>query len=186
MRISTVQGDIRGTFDPNRCLPGNTKALFPGLSLVVAPRFELGTSSPPVHENRFGTVRRNWVFGLNHDDDRVIGSIYSVLAYEDTDGPWLAAMATIDEPPEWLRKNDTKASFCFKPLTRSQAFGCEIVRHGILDEVSVLSPDRRPQEPLARVVSLREAEPGLNPGDQVFYGGQVLRRPGIGRVLALR
>jgi hypothetical protein len=50
-----------------------------------------------------------------------------------------------------------------------------IIRDGLLNEVSVLSPATKPAEPLAKVVLLRER--AIDPaGGEVFYGGPVLRR----------
>jgi hypothetical protein len=96
---------------------------------------------------------------VNHDDDRVVGSVRAFSRMEDVGDPWTVAHATIDRCPSWLRKDDTKASFGYKVLFENpDVFGCEVVRDAFVTEVSLLSPDRKPKEPLARVVGLWEAE----------------------------
>ncbi len=102
---------------------------------------------------------------VNHDDDHEIGVVHTLTRWEDTDGPWLAAIAEITDRPEWLERG-TRASFGYGPIhTAPDVFGCEILRRGIVNEVSVLSPGREPAEPLACVLALHptEAKPTSSP-----------------------
>src|SRR5690349_2876843 len=41
---------------------------------------------------------------IDHDDAKQIGVVRSIDRFEDTDGPWLTAVATIYDRPAWLRK----------------------------------------------------------------------------------
>ena len=114
---------------------------------------------------------------------------------EWTDGPWMIASATIPDPPSWLRKHDTKASFSYSPYARSSFTDCEHITAGHINEVTILSPGREPFEPLARVLSVRPKTrfkpPATttrnrpDPEARVFYGGDLIRRP-TGQVLGVR
>ena len=96
---------------------------------------------------------------VNHDANRLVGEVSSLIRWDDETGPWLAAIRTIHDAPVWLSK-ETRVSFGYKPAgTSSDVFGCEIARRGLVDEVSLLAPDRKPAEPLARVVTLRRSVP---------------------------
>jgi hypothetical protein len=96
----------------------------------------------------------------------------------------LSALATIYDRPAWLKKYDTKVSFKYTPAgTSNDVFGCQIVRRGLIREVSVLSPGVEPAEPGAKVLTISRDEAAVNPGDRVFYGGARIYRPGIGQVL---
>jgi hypothetical protein len=75
-------------------------------------------------------------------------------------------------------------------------FGCEVVRHGIVTEVSVLTTST-PAEPGARVLTVhpqrqptaverRPASTVAQPDERVFYGGELIRRPNVGQVLGVR
>ena len=123
---------------------------------------------------------------INHDDDRVIGTVHTITRFEDTDGPWLACIAEIHDLPCWLTRGDTKASFSYVPLGSNDVFGCEIARRGIIKEVSVLSPSVEPAEPLAKVLTLHPTEPKASTraaaGDTLLAPGRIVRR-GIGQVL---
>jgi hypothetical protein len=68
-----------------------------------------------------------------------------------------------------------------------------------LNEVSLLTPSVAPAESRAKVVLLREAPVGSMSlpaaglssdrpavGEEVIYGGGLLRRPGIGQVIGVR
>ncbi len=99
---------------------------------------------------------------VDHNDDRRIGTVHTLTRFEDTDGPWLACIAEIEDVPCWLRKNETKVSFSYKPAATSHdVFGCEISRRGYITEVSVLSPATVPAEPLAKVLTLHPTEQAL-------------------------
>jgi hypothetical protein len=54
-------------------------------------------------------------------------------------------------------------------MVNDDVFGCEVVRDAFVTEISILSPDRRPKEPLARVVGLwkEEAKPERSAGTLV-------------------
>jgi hypothetical protein len=65
-------------------------------------------------------------------------------------------------------------------------FGCEILRRGLLTEVSVLSPGCEPAEPLARVLTLHPTETKPRAEEIILPAGSLVVRPGIGQVLALR
>jgi hypothetical protein len=96
---------------------------------------------------------------VDHAKEREIGVVHTLTRYEDTDGPWLAAIAEITELPCWLRKYESKASFGYLPAgTSNDVFGCEIARRGLVTEVSVLSPGCKPAEPLAQVLTLNPTE----------------------------
>jgi hypothetical protein len=125
---------------------------------------------------------------IDHDDTKQIGVVRSIARFEDVDGPWLAAVATIYDRPAWLKKYDTKVSFRYKPAgTSNDVFGCQIVRRGLIEEVSVLSPGVEPAEPGAKVLTInRDEAAALKPGDRVTHGGPMIYRPGIGQVLAIR
>jgi hypothetical protein len=116
---------------------------------------------------------------IDHDVNRVVGSVRSFSRMDDVDGPWYVAHATVDRCPAWLRNRDTKASFEHKNLfVNEDVFGCKVVRDAIVTEVSILSPDRRPKEPGARVIGLWEQEaPRPDAAREVIYGnGQLIRR----------
>ena len=82
-----------------------------------------------------------------------------------------------DDPPGWLRKHNTKASFAFIALGQGTFTECEHVTDALINEVGILSPGTRPAEPLARVLSLRPLAATATPDrdtageDVVFYGG---------------
>ena len=95
---------------------------------------------------------------VNHDADQVIGTVDSLMRIEDTNGPWLAAVATLDRCPEWLNTRYTRASFALLAGRTSHTLGREIVRGGYIDEVSLLTADREPVEPSARLLTLHPKE----------------------------
>ena len=97
----------------------------------------------------------------------------------DTSGEWLAALCTITTAPNWL-KVGTAASISFPNLHRSALGAAERIELGLVPEISVLSPGRQPAMPGAKVAKFR-AEPAR--ADEVFHGGEVIVRHGIGRVL---
>ena len=125
---------------------------------------------------------------VDHDKDCEIGVVRDVFRMDDTplSASWWTARVEIDDPPEWLARN-TPASVCFAALHRGTPVNGweDIIRRGIVKEVSILSPGVRPDEDCARVVLLREA--AAEPVDRVFCGGDgMIRRPGIGQVLGIR
>jgi hypothetical protein len=136
---------------------------------------------------------------VNHDRTREVGSVLELLELPDTDGNWLAARCRVDAPPTWLEQGKTKASFSYA-VARSQRIGGWVrVLRGVLNEVSLLAPGVAPAESRAKVVLLREAPGGSMSlpaaglssdrpavGEQIIYGGGLLRRPGIGNILGVR
>lgn len=90
---------------------------------------------------------------INHDEERPLGVVRELTRFEDTDEPWLAAIAEIEDPPDWL-KHGLPASFAYKNLLRNpDMFGCDVVRHALVTEVSVLTTSK-PAEPGARVLTV--------------------------------
>jgi hypothetical protein len=126
---------------------------------------------------------------VDHDDERRVGTVHAIHRMEWTDGPWMVAYATVHDPPRWLRRYDTKASFGFSAMWRGTFTECEHIMAALVNEVSILSPGTLPAEPLARVLSLRPIRrsdattPG--PAGEVIYGGPIIRR-NIGQVLGVR
>jgi hypothetical protein len=104
---------------------------------------------------------------IDHDDSKVVGRVRQLLRHPDTPwGLWLAALCDIDVPPLWLKRG-TACSFGFAPLNRQEYAGWQIVRRGLVNEISLLSPSVQPAEPLAQVLtfSSREVPPKANPGE---------------------
>jgi hypothetical protein len=97
----------------------------------------------------------------------------------------IGAHVEFHERPEWLRARETPVSFACKSLLQSDAHGCDIIRDGWLTEVSVLSPDRTPAEPLAKVVYLRPAEETAARSEAALPSG-LIRRPPIGQIVGIR
>jgi hypothetical protein len=142
---------------------------------------------------------------VDHDDERRVGLVRELRRLDDyAFGRSLMALCEIDDPPPWLRQ-DTAASFAFVTLHRQAYNGWEIVRRGLVREVSVLSPSVKPAEPLARVLTFHPAvppktraaaagpaHPGSVAGDVLAREWQsaappgVIRRVGVGRVLGVR
>jgi hypothetical protein len=118
------------------------------------------------------------------------------VEWDDLGGPWLVARAYVTDRPSWLKRG-TKASFGFKAPGRS-SFIDGWVYNGYVTEVTVCSPSHEPKEPLAEVVLLERTSPAARPtrstaagsdrlaAGEVFYGGGLIRRPSIGRVLGVR
>ena len=48
--------------------------------------------------------------GVDHDLSRVIGHVDKLFRFDWTDGLWIAAHATIEEPPPWLKRDAISAS----------------------------------------------------------------------------
>jgi hypothetical protein len=102
------------------------------------------------------------------------------------------ALAELDDAPPWLQKG-TPASISHSACHRTIYNGWEVIRDGLVTEVSVLSPGVKPAEPLAQLITFtrQESPPATTRADrpsvagEVFYGGAVIRR-NVGRVLAVR
>ena len=122
---------------------------------------------------------------VDHDDDRPIGFARELCEFPDTDGEWLAALTTITAPPGWLKRG-TAASIGYASLYRQPLGDAERVLRGLATEVSVLSPGRRPAQPRAQVALFRRSTDEAAPGGQVFYGGEMIRRPAIGTIIGIR
>jgi hypothetical protein len=150
---------------------------------------------------------------IDHDTERQIGFVSELTRVDWTSGPWLAGLATITDAPGWL-KQGTRASFEYKPIQRTDWRGCDILRHGFVTEISVLSPSVKPAEPLAQVLTfgplnvppkaatsavgrVAHARPAADDVEaqvarQLAQAWQseappgIIRRPGVGRVLAIR
>ena len=130
---------------------------------------------------------------VDHEDDQRIGTVHELVRIEWLDGPWLCARATVDEAPGWLRTR-TKASFGFiAHNTRTYSEG-DLIAGALVREITVLSPGRKPAEPCAEVLLLRQVSPATEATSDLAVAGEnlrdptgaVLRRPGIGQVLGIR
>jgi hypothetical protein len=115
---------------------------------------------------------------IDHDWERQVGTVDALFEMPYGDGPWYTAHAAITEPPAWLTQRDTKASFARLNRDSLWVGRCERVRHAHVTEVSILSPDTRPCEPLAEVTSLRrrQPEPTREPEGEIIWGGPMVRR----------
>ncbi|HEY2371774.1 MAG TPA: hypothetical protein VGH82_04425 [Gaiellaceae bacterium] len=109
---------------------------------------------------------------VDHNVERQIGLVDVII---ELDG-WLAFRCTLQEAPSWLRKG-TGASAGYKVLHRQQLGDGERVLDAILDEVTV-TVGQTPVNAGARVMLLRD--------DEIEHTRGVIRRDGIGRVLAVR
>ena len=135
---------------------------------------------------------------VDHDNNHRIGTVHELARIEWIDGPWIAARASLSDPPAWLRQYQTKASFGHKNYNRRTYTEGELIAGAFIDEVSVLSPSVQPREPLAQVLLLQRTTPAARqPGssavgsdrlaaDEVSYGRPVLRRLNVGRVIRVR
>ena len=120
---------------------------------------------------------------IDHDPTRVAGVVHDVLEFDDTDGAWAWARATITDPPDWLRQG-TSCSYGSFPVHRSN--------HGwthssLVKEVSLLSSNHTPVEPRAHVAVLRHTSLPSTAAPREIHlpPGAVIRRPS-GRVLGVR
>jgi hypothetical protein len=66
---------------------------------------------------------------INHDATREIGVVRELTRFEDTDGPWLVALATVTNRPQWLRPGTTRASFGYRG-GRTSSFDGDVLRQG--------------------------------------------------------
>ena len=126
---------------------------------------------------------------VNHDETRVIGIVRELTRFEDTDGPWLVALATVTDRPAWLKRG-TRASFGYK-CGRTQQLRPRRSPQGLGDRG--LGVDRRTRTvgawcPRADAARGRQRPilPVAPAGATVIAGnGQIIRRP-VGQVLAVR
>jgi hypothetical protein len=59
---------------------------------------------------------------VDHDKDREVGVVHELVEWENTDGPWFVARATVTEAPEWLERG-SRASFGYANLERQEIGG---------------------------------------------------------------
>ena len=130
---------------------------------------------------------------VDHDFGQVVGRVDLSWVGEDEDygtriRRWWFASCELDEKPDWLKRGGG-VSWSWNPLSSYRAGDTEILTSCVFREVSLLSPARNPAEPLARVCLVKPSvkrHPQAEPEGQVFGHGQILRRPNIGQVLAVR
>jgi hypothetical protein len=120
---------------------------------------------------------------IDHDPQQRVGTLRQLVEFPDTDGRWVAAIADVDDPPAWLKRN-TAVSIAYANLSETQANGCQRVLDALLAEVSILSPARKPAEPNARVLSLGIAR--RETVEETIDLGGIVRRPALGAVLGVR
>ena len=135
---------------------------------------------------------------IDHDDDRVVDRVKNVYVWDDVDygtrvRRWHFAACELDEKPDWLKRG-SGVSWSYHPLHEYAGNqDTTVLTSCIIREVSLLSPARTPKEPLARVCYVKEtpvthrhpraARP--QEGEVVFGHGQMLRRPGLGKLIAV-
>jgi hypothetical protein len=95
---------------------------------------------------------------IDHDKDRAVGVVHELVEWENTDGPWFIARATVTHPPEWLKPFRTKASFGYANVERQEIGAWGRVLRALVTEVSLLSPAAKPAEPLAQVVLVQRSK----------------------------
>ncbi len=80
-----------------------------------------------------------------------------------------------------------RASFSYRVLRAYEFNGWEIVSRALVEEVTILSPSRKPVEPSTEVLLLERAPAATTPPvSEVSYGdGSVIRR-NVGQVLGIR
>lgn len=93
---------------------------------------------------------------IDHDRTRQVGAVRSLFEFDDTDGVWLAATATILDAPGWLAKG-TPASRTTASWQHTALGAASRILRGALTELSILSPGVKPNEPGARVMVLERA-----------------------------
>jgi len=120
---------------------------------------------------------------IDHDPQQQVGQVHEVTEFRDADGLWHAATATVDDPPEWLKRGSA-CSIGFITLSQTQHHGCLRVLDAALKEVSLVSPTHRPLEPLARVLTLGIAH--REPAEETIGTAGVTIRRNLGTLLAVR
>jgi hypothetical protein len=99
---------------------------------------------------------------VDHDVSRLIGTVDELFTMDWVDGPWICCRAVVDDPPCWLRKYETKASFArWDVHSTTHADGLERVTSALAKEVSLLSPATQPAEPLAGNTTMTPAVKSL-------------------------
>jgi hypothetical protein len=118
---------------------------------------------------------------VDHEMHRSVGQVIELFEADDTDGRWVWARTAVTDRPAWLSRG-TRCSFGRYNAHVSQ-FGW--THRAFVQEVSLLR-DLVPKEPRAHVATLyRSDEPVIERDDpvvEVFYGGDVIRRPNSGYV----
>lgn len=138
-----------------------------------------------------------WPVLIDHNDAQPIGRVREIFRMEDTQPfeLWHAALCDIDDPPPSWLKVGNPVSFAFSTLHRWEHNGWQIIRRGLVNEVSILSPGVAPAESLARVCTLsRQSQdsplavgprnpPKAAAGGELIVGGIIRRN--CGRVIAV-
>ena len=106
---------------------------------------------------------------IDHDPQRVVGHVREFSEFDDVDGAWLAAHASLDKAPGWLKRG-TAASLSFHVFRDQKISGWTRILDGLLSEVSILSPAVKPAESLARVVLVQDEEPEAA-RDEIIHRG---------------
>lgn len=139
---------------------------------------------------------------LNHDSDREVGRIHSLMPMDWTSGRWLVGLGEVDEAALAYVRRDAPASFSWISGSSYDLDGWTVVSRGIVREVTVVGPGFDPVDCGARVLSVRAAQPPAArtapagtthrdlPAEMLAWAAAaptgVVRRPGIGRVLGVR
>lgn len=152
---------------------------------------------------RFLPIHSEIPLVVDHNLERQVGVVHELFEMDWIDGPWVCARATVSDPPCWLKRYETKASFSRWNIHSTPVGESDRVTSAFVKEVSILSPTTEPREPFACVLSIRPTEtphtttrttaapiaraPVQPVGGEVFYSapGTVLRRT-VGQVLGVR
>ena len=82
---------------------------------------------------------------VDHNMDRQVGVVHELFQLDWTDGgPWICARATVTDPPIWLKRHETKASFGRWDIHSTPVGGSLRVTSAWMREVSVLHPQSNP------------------------------------------
>ena len=148
-----------------------------------------GRSLDEIGSLRFAPGRSTVPLVVDHREEREVGIVHKIFRADWSDGPWWMASATLTEPPAWLEKYGTRASFGFHPYERRTFTEGELVAAAFVSEVSLLSPATTPAEPLAQVVLVQRSPlpPSTAPptGEVTLGHGRIARRYG-GQILRVR
>jgi hypothetical protein len=87
---------------------------------------------------------------IDHDSSQRVGTVTGLSPFEDFDGPWVLAEATVTDPPGWLKRGTA----CSYGLIKVHQSSAGWVHAGLVKEVSLLSSAHEPREPRARVAVL--------------------------------
>ncbi|HZG35793.1 MAG TPA: hypothetical protein VEY87_08090 [Gaiellaceae bacterium] len=135
---------------------------------------------------------------VDHNREHVVGQVRNFWVHEDVDlgtrcRRWWFASCHLTEAPSWLKRGGG-VSWSYNLLSAYDLDGISIITSCLFREVSLLTPATQPAEPLACVMLLkreaaRTSAPAVGPdrlaADEIIDDG-ILRRPAIGRVLAVR